>query len=55
MYQSIYNLIHELIYGGVTMTADMTLTTTLLSTFAVVSLVAIPFVIVYKVLRLIIG
>ena len=55
MYQSIYTLIHELIYGGVVMTADMTLVCTLLSTFSVVALVAIPFVVVYKVLKAVIG
>lgn len=50
MYQSIYDLIHTHIYSGVDMTSDMTLVCTLISTIACIFCVAIPFIIVYKVL-----
>lgn len=51
MYQQIYNLIATHIYGGVDLTAEMELVTTLLSTFGCVFFVAFPFVFIYKLLR----
>lgn len=50
MYQNLYDLIHQYIYGGVTMTADMELTATIISTIGCVFLFALPFMIVKKIL-----
>lgn len=55
IYQSIFDIIHTYIYGGVTMTADMTLTTTLLSTGASIFVVALPFTVVWKIIKMIVG
>lgn len=53
IYQSIFDLIQQHIYGGVELTADMNLVTTLLSTTACVFCFTLPFLIVWKVLKLI--
>lgn len=50
MYQSLFDLIHTHVYGGVTLTSDMNLVCTLISTCGVLFLVSIPFLVVYKVL-----
>ncbi len=50
MYQSLFDLIHTYIYGGVDLTSDMNLVCTLISTIGVLFCVSIPFIIVYKVL-----
>ena len=55
IYQSCYDLIHQYIYGGVTLTSDMTLVATLLATCACVFCFAIPFMIAWKVIKLIMG
>lgn len=48
IYQSLFNLIHQYVYGGVDLTSDMNLVCTLISTIGVVFLVSIPFIIVKK-------
>ena len=50
MYQSLFDLIHTHIYGGVELTSDMNLVCTLCSTIGVIFMLSIPFLIVYKVL-----
>lgn len=53
MYQSLFDLIHTHVYGGVELTSDMNLVCTLISTMGVIFMVAIPFIVVYKVISLI--
>lgn len=55
IYQSLFDLIQTYIYGGATLTADMNLVCTLISTIGCIFLVALPFVIVYKVISFIVG
>ena len=55
IYQSCYQLIQQYIYGGAELTADMSLTATLISTTASIALFAIPFVLVFWVCKLIVG
>lgn len=55
IYQSLYDLIHTYIYGGVTLTSDMSLVCTLISTIGCIFLVSLPFVVVYKVISFITG
>lgn len=55
MYESLYNLLQESIYGSLPLTSDMTLTLTIASTIGSLMLVAIPFFVVYRVLRFICG
>lgn len=51
IYQQIYDLITTYIYGGVTLTTDMTLTATLLATVCSVAIFSIPIVLIYKFIR----
>lgn len=51
IYLDIYTILHTYIYGGVELTADMSLTLTLLSTAACVFAVALPFIAVRWLLR----
>lgn len=55
IYQSLFDIIHSYIYGGVELTADMNLVCTLLSTMGVVFCVALPFLIVWKFATTIMG
>ena len=55
IYQSLFDLIHTYVYGGVTLTADMSLVATLISTAGCIFLVALPFLIVWKVIKMIMG
>lgn len=55
IYQSLFDLIQTYIYGGVALTADMNLVCTLISSIGCIFLVALPFVIVYKVISFIVG
>lgn len=53
MYQSIYELIMQHVYDGVpVVTGDMTLTATVIATCACVFLVALPFVLVWRFVRM---
>lgn len=53
MYQSLFDLIHTHIYGGVTLTSDMNLVCTLIATFGVIFCISIPFIVVYKIISMI--
>lgn len=54
IYQNIYALIEQYIYGS-NMTADAELVTTLLATAGCVFLVALPFTIVWKIVKMLMG
>ena len=53
IYQNIYDLIVQYIYGGVQLTADMELVTVFLSTSACVFVFSLPFLLVWKILKMI--
>lgn len=50
MYQSLFDLIHTYVYGSVELTSDMSLVCTLIATIGSLFFVALPFIVVYKVL-----
>lgn len=53
MYESLYLLLHQYIYGlDTVLTPDMTLTLTLMSTIGCVFLVALPFLCVWRLVRM---
>lgn len=52
MYFSLYNLLHQYIYGLETvLTPDMELTLTIISTLGSLFVVALPFILVWKVIK----
>lgn len=53
IYQNIYDLIVQYIYGGLTLTADMELVTVTLATMACIFVFALPFLVVWKVIKMI--
>lgn len=55
IYQSLYDLIATYVFGGVEMTANMDLVAIVISTIGCVFLVALPFLLVYKVICMICG
>lgn len=55
MYTEIYTLIVEAFYGGLQLTGWMELCATMLSTFVVVLAFALPFILVFKIIKLIMG
>ena len=55
IYQSLYDLIAQYVYGGVELTTHMDLVCVLVATLGCLFLVAMPFVIVYLVIKLITG
>lgn len=55
IYQMAYDLFHTYIYGGVAMTTEMELTTVFLSTLACLFVVAMPFWVVIKITKMIVG
>lgn len=55
MYQSIYNLIINAIFEGVVITGWIELVVTTLSTIACLFAFAVPFIVVWKVIKLIVG
>lgn len=55
IYQNIYDLIVEYIYGGLVLTADMELVTVTLATMACIFVFALPFLVVWKVVKMILG
>ena len=55
IYQDCFDLIQQYIYGGVELTSDMSLVATTLSTTACVFVFALPFLVVWKVIKLIVG
>ena len=52
IYQNIYDLIVQYIYGGVQLTADMELVTVSLATCACIFVFSLPFLLVWKVLKM---
>lgn len=55
IYQGIYDLVHQYVYGGIQLTTDMELVATLISTCGSIFLVALPFTIVWKIIKMIMG
>lgn len=55
MYQNIYNLVQQYIFDGVTLTGNMDLIATLIASFGVIFMVALPFTIVWKVIKMLVG
>lgn len=55
IYQDIFDLIQQYIYGGVELTANMELVAITLATAACVFVFALPFLVVWKVIRMILG
>ena len=55
MYKSIYDLIANAIFETTSLTGYNDLVTTLLATFAIVFLFSLPFLVVFKVIKIIIG
>lgn len=55
IYQELYSLIQQYIYGGVDLTADMSLTCTLIATAGSIFVVALPFLLVWRICRMISG
>lgn len=55
IYEAIYNILQSGIYGDMVMTSDMSLTLTMLSTLASVFVVTLPFIVVWKVIKFIVG
>lgn len=47
VYECVYNLIHRFVYGNADLTADMSLTLTLVSTTACLFVIALPFLAIY--------
>ena len=55
IYSSCFELIHQYIYGGVSLSSDMNLVCTLLATFACIFVFAFPFLVVFKIIKLVLG
>ena len=55
MYQIIYDLFVNAFYAGLTMTGEMTLTATLVATAGCLFCFAVPFIVVFKVIKFICG
>lgn len=55
MYQTIYDLIMSAFFQGVTVSGWIELVCTILSTAAIVFAFAVPFIVVFKVIKLICG
>lgn len=53
IYQSCYDLIHTYVYGGVELTTNMDLTCVLVATAASLFCVALPFCVVWKIIKMI--
>lgn len=55
IYQNLFEIIETYIYGGVELTADMNLIATLIATIGSVFIIAIPFIIVFFIIKFITG
>lgn len=55
IYQDCFDLIVQYIYGGVELTSNMELVAITLATTACVFVFALPFLVVWKVIRMILG
>lgn len=51
MYQNIYDLFMQYVYGGVVPTADMELVCTMFSTLACLFCVSLPFIVVWRFIK----
>lgn len=55
IYQELFNIIHQYIYGGVELTAHMDLICVLCATMGSIFIISIPFIVVYLVIKFITG
>ena len=55
IYSNIYSIIMDAFFTGVTVTPEITLAVTLLSLLACVFVFALPFLVVWRILRLFMG
>lgn len=55
IYQSLYDLIAQYVYGGVELTTHMDLVCVLIATLGCLFVVALPFAVVWLVIKLIVG
>ena len=55
VYQSLFDLVQQYIFGGGTLNANAELVCMLVSTIGSVFLIAVPFMVVWKVIKLIMG
>lgn len=55
IFNTLYTLLQTHIYGDIALTPDMTLTLTLLSTIGSVFVAVLPFLVVWRVIKLIVG
>lgn len=55
IYQDVFDLIQQYIYGGVELTSNMELVAITLATTACVFVFALPFLVVWKVIKMILG
>lgn len=55
IYQDIFDIIKQYIFGGVELTAHMDLVAVTLSTIGSIFVFALPFVIVWRIVKLLIG
>lgn len=55
IYQDIFDIVKQYIFGGVELTANMDLVAITLSTIGCVFVFALPFVIVWRVIKMLMG
>lgn len=55
IYQNCYELIHNYIFGGATLTSNTELITIALASAASIFCFAVPFMVVWKVIKMIVG
>ena len=55
IYQTCFELIKTYIFGGVELTADMNLIATLISSISVIVLFSLPFVLVFWLIKTVVG
>ena len=53
IYQNLYNLVAQYVYGGVDLTPEMELVNVAIRTLGCLFIVALPFLVLYLILRLI--
>lgn len=55
IYQNLYDLVHQYVFGSVEMTANMDLVAVFVATLGCLFVIGLPFAIVIKVIKLIVG
>lgn len=55
IYQDIYNIVQQYIFGGVDLTASMDLVAITLSSIGCIFVFSLPFVIVWRIIRMFMG